>query len=141
MEQVFFSRHNRSLIDFVRPDGRGVYSGKTETELREGVPDLAMLPTDEAQREIESMFVTAPQVISSADYFEGLGVMPPMKCRSGQGGSSFMWTERQYGKITRIYVCAGDQHFMFHDLETLTQAEILARVEPYLTKKPDPRLH
>lgn len=133
-DQVAFSRARKTVIDFVRPDGRTQICGKTLDDLRAEYPDVSIEEFEVAYKAIESCFIKPVHPVSAEQFIEALEVMPPLNWVRAEDSESFKSMEMTYGNVTRIWVRVGDHYFSLSDRRTLTHAQILERVVSYLER-------
>ena len=133
-EPVFHVPGQRSIIDSVRPDGRGLYSGETLEEIRKRYPDAVVAEWQTVYRDIEESARSAPIEITEHRWMYALEVLPPCRWTQGNGCSSFHVSELVVGNIGNIYVRLGKRYFEFADRVTLTHDQRVEAVLKSLTK-------
>lgn len=128
---VFFHTESKTLIDGVRPDGLGVYSGKTQAELAEEYKgEVVVMESDAAQALHEAKYIEAPKEITEAQFWYWLEVLPPCQWVRRHDSESFHMSEFTTGQITRIVVRIGTRYFDFEDTYKLTHEERVQRCLP-----------
>lgn len=132
--QVAVSHARKSVIDFVRPDGRTHYEGRTLEELRGEYPDVSIEEFEAAYRAVESCFIEPVRPASADQFVDALEALPPLNWVRAEDSESFKSMEMTYGNVTRIWVRVGDRYFSLSDLRTLTHAQILEKVVSYLER-------
>lgn len=131
-DQVAFSRARKTVIDFVRSDGRTQIQGRTLEDLRAEYPDVSIEEFEVAYKAIESCFIKPVRPVSAEQFIEALEVMPPLNWVRTEDSESFKSMEMTYGNVTRIWVRVGDHYFSLSDRRTLTHVQILQKVVSYL---------
>lgn len=128
MDMCYVSVSRRTVIDFVRNDGRTRMGGHTLDEVRERYPDAALMMFADAKAAIENALIDRePTKLSAADFIEALEVLPPKTWLVRRDTESFKMREHLYGSVTRIYARLNNEYFTFNDRCTLTHDEIVAK--------------
>lgn len=115
-DQVFYHRSSATIIDFVRQDGRGQYSGHTQAEIQaEFKGPIETMSWDEARKLHNEAAKKPPVEISQEDFWHYLEVLPPQAWVRLQDSESFHMMEFQTGDITRHLVRIGKRYFKLDD--------------------------
>jgi hypothetical protein len=115
-----------------RLDGNfcGRISGKTIEQFRERYPTIELGDVDVVIAQKEAMLRSEPTPCTKDQYFDALVTLPPLGFTHVQGYESFKMEERFSGRMTNIYVRAtGGFFYSFMDVDTLSHADIIARVK------------
>jgi hypothetical protein len=126
--RVFYSPAKATTIDLIREDGLSQVNGRTIEELRAEYPDVMSLSIDEAYARTEAYHRRAPWRITGERWDYMLGVLPPVNWRSGEGGESFMLSERTCGSITAICYREGNEFWEMQDSTRTPHAKIVRMV-------------
>lgn len=123
---VFYVPNKSGIIDAVNPiTHRGVYSGKSLSELQEENPAIAIGLFDDVIDMNNARTRRPPTPIPMADFLSALEVLPPEDWRSDDRGETFKMPERLSGSITAIYARIGNAYFTLADDYTLTHNAII----------------
>lgn len=131
--KVFYSPTFRfGTIDFVGPNGRSGYAGKTLEELQAHPlysPLVEIIDIEEASRRSEAKLITEPEEID-ADRFEYyLEVLPPCKWGRYNGGEAFHVSEHIRGSIVTWCVRVGPaRYFTLQDSCYLAPQKVIDMV-------------
>ncbi|CAE6822771.1 hypothetical protein R70006_06284 [Paraburkholderia domus] len=129
-DKVFADLGNRSVIDVIRENGRGFYSGKNYEETLQQYPDALLLTLDQAYQHIENSLIDpVAKEIDRTDFVSGFEVLPPNRWHHGRETESFMSSEHYSGQITRVYARIEDKYYSFLDRCTLKHDEIIGKVK------------
>lgn len=126
-DNCFVSVEQRTVIDYLREDGRSIVGGETLEEVRKRYPDAQAMPYAEAARAIEEGLIAHPvERISEERYNEMLNVLPP--CNWVRGGSveSFHISEAITGSVVNVFVRIGSDHFSLYSRARTTHGERLS---------------
>ncbi len=139
-DQVFYHRSSATIIDFVRQDGRGQYSGHTQAEIEAeyGGP-VEIMSQDEAWKIHEDASKKPPVEITHEDFWYYLEVLPPQAWVRLRGSESFHMSEFQTGDITTHLVRIGHRYFKLDDHYCLKHMQLVEMCKPLLTL-PQPTL-
>lgn len=133
--QVFFSTKRIQSIDTLAPDGRGGYSRKTQAELEATEGPLEIVSEDEAYSRERAKHIKPAKEVDEARYYDMLECLPPCKWHGIGGGISvFHVSERISCDIVSWFYQAGDRYFELQDSSMLTDAQLLARIAPFITQ-------
>ncbi len=130
---VFFSPGAQycSAIDAVRPDGIGLYSGKTFNELLVQYPDLQIVDEAVSIAHDRNARITQPMAITREQFDDWLNCLPPCKWKHGNGVSAFHVSERITYDIVTWVISLGGDCYAFNDTCKLTADEAIARVQAF----------
>ena len=126
-EQVFYSAAKYRVIDGVRADGRGHYSGETLEQMRARYPDVEIIGVDTAIERLDAAFRSAPAEVTEERFWEMLDVLPPLDWRGSDGAESFKLSEFTSGTITAIFCRIGTRYFELSDNVSTPHEEIVRR--------------
>ncbi len=117
------------------------YSGDGPNEMRARYPDAILTTLDDAMPLIEQAeaecYITAPVEISEAQYYEAFEQLPPIMWKHVGNVEIWRMMEATCGNIRAIYACMGDRYFCLSDRDTVSAAEIAARVRAFAKGKPN----
>jgi hypothetical protein len=140
-ELVFYSlkadKSGGSIIDFAVQSGDrlvSLHNGETLEQLRAKYVDVRLGPLGEAHREVEASFFMDPVEVSYEDYNFAFGCLPP-KVLSGGGCQVFWLSELYYGDVAVFFAKAGERCFKLRALKTSTHAEIMGKVNAFITEE------
>lgn len=114
---------------------RGRFSKETLAQLRCRHPGAELGELEEVVAAQEKALTTEPEEISEEEYIRMLEVLPPEDWRSAGGMESFKLMERFSGRITNIFVRAGQKYYTFKDVCTMPHANIAAKVQRHLAAR------
>lgn len=134
-QQCFMSLTRKTIIDVLAPTGRGRFGNKTLEETRLAYPDAQLMDIEDAQRQIEALFITPPRQIMEDDFIFALECLPPCDWRNLGSTESFKMVERTYNNITGIYVRIGDDYWTFQDAANLPHDACVEKVQSALSKE------
>jgi len=121
-----------SIIDVCRTDDQGrtvtYFHGMTLDELRKAHPRAELGNIEDVVRMKEDVLKSEPISITEDQYMDALEVLPPLDYQHKGNGNSFKMVERLSGRITTVYARMGDSYWCFNDVDTITHAEIMAKV-------------
>lgn len=89
LTHVAFSRDRKTVIDFVRPDGRTQIDGSTLDDLRGEYPDVSIEEFEIAYRVIEACFISPVRPVSYEQFIEALEELPPLNWVRAEDSESF----------------------------------------------------
>ena len=127
---VFFCPTEKygSALDVVRPDGRGLYSGKTLEEFKFEYGDVTIVDQEIAIQHDRNRRITAPVEISEERFHDMLECLPPAKWHRLRGAESFHISERIAYDIVDWFVRIGDKFYNFADTDSLSAEQVVSRV-------------
>lgn len=130
--KVFFCPTEKygSALDAVRPDGRGLYSGKTLDEFIFEYGDVTIVDQEVAIQHDRNRRITTPVEISEERFHDMLNCLPPSKWRRFGGAESFHISERITYDIVDWFVSIGGKFYSFADTDSLSAEEVVNRVLP-----------
>lgn len=128
--QVFFCPTEKygSALDIVRPDGRGMYSGKTLDEFIFEYGDVSIVDQEVAIQYDRNRRITPPKEIDEKRFDWLLNCLPPCKWGRFGDGEAFHMSERITHDIVTWCVRLGDKLYSFDDTDKLTAREAVDRV-------------
>ena len=131
-----------TIIDFVRPDGRGFWGGKTLAETRLEYHDAERMSFDAADKRRDEQYITPVEEITRDRYWYFLEVLPPCRWKQGDGWQTFFMSEFTSGNITQH--CAqigrdgyGARYFAKEDRASPTPAELVAACREFMAANPE----
>lgn len=134
---VWAHRPGWTVVDVYNPHlSCGVYSGKTEDELREEYGSSLRLVTSEQAEEIAFQQARVPIArVDEASFEEMLDELPPMAWHTERGWSSFAFREFDCGRVTAIFIKTEAGCFRLHDDIALARdiAKLRAIVEDFIS--------
>lgn len=132
-----------TIIDFVRPDGRGFWGGKTLEETRLEYHDAERMSFDAADKRRDEQYIAPVQEITRERFWYFLEVLPPRRWKHGEGWQTFFMSEFTSGDVTQH--CAqigrdgyGARYFAKEDRASLTPAELVAACREFIAAHPEP---
>lgn len=135
----YYQRGQTSIVDLVHPvSGLTWYGGKNAEQIQIEYPGSELMLFDDALKLIEiaevEKFVTPVSEISKEDYWEMLGVLPPVKWTISEDNQveSFKMSERTSGVITGIYARIGERYFHLSDSIFTSHEEIIKRCNKFM---------
>ena len=135
MERCLISLKKKSIVDYLRDNGRTCCENKTIDEIREIYPDVQEMTTAAAFKTLESCFVDKViKEITKDQFMEAFEVLPPKFWRKEVNSESFMSLEHSYGSVTQIYVRVKGAYYKFKDVCTLSHKEILTKLADCLAE-------
>jgi len=119
------------IVDAISPDNLTRYGRKSHQEILADYPTAQILTLEAAAVAIEALFVRPIAEITEEEYWEMVGVLPPVGFIS-RNGTSFKMSERTAGNITGIYANVGNRYFCLADSIFTPHDEIMRRVAEYI---------
>lgn len=126
-EMAFFRVSQSRIWDYAVLSGgewRSKFGGKTLAQMREDMPDIELMPTEEAQKREKDRYRQPWQEITEARYIDQLEVLPPMHWRTLSGCESFKSSEMYTADVTSIFARFRGRFFECRDFVTLTPQQI-----------------
>jgi hypothetical protein len=129
--QCFYVPGSLHIIDTATTSGLSTICKETLVQIRVRYPNAELRDFDEVLGEIEQLneqrFNQPPIEINEERWNEMMGVLPPMKWRSGCGAESFMICEATVSHFHSIFCKVSDRYFEMTDSKFLTHEEIVGR--------------
>jgi len=121
-------------IDLSYDNGKtGIQSGATFEQLREQYTGLQIADRDAFEALRESSLRLPVSEIDEATFNDQLEVLPPDDLVIVGQQVSFKCSERYSGRITSIYAGQGPRYFHLRDVCDMPHAEIMRRVEQFMS--------
>ncbi|TDT50846.1 hypothetical protein DFO53_4573 [Enterobacter sp. AG5470] len=124
---AFFQVTQSRIWDYaVLSDGewRSKISGMTLAQMREDMPDMELIPSEEAVKRENEGHRLPWHEITEERYIDQLEVLPPMHWRTLAGCESFKSSEMYAADVTSIFARFRGRFFECRDLFTLTPQQI-----------------
>lgn len=132
MTMLFYVPGDPHAIDYAREsEGRlvSMIAGQTLAELAERYPGVVLADEETFLEQHDRLLSTDPREIAETQFFDALGVLPPINWRRyPEGCESFMWSEFIGGNVTTIFARRDDRYWSFQGVATLTHADIMKRI-------------
>ncbi|EGD4232760.1 hypothetical protein H1Z99_005021 [Salmonella enterica subsp. enterica serovar Meleagridis] len=103
---------------------RSKFGGQTLAQMREDMPDMELIPTEEAVRRENEHNRIPWHEINEARYIAQLEQLPPMDWNTWAGCESFKSAELYAADVTSIFARFRGRFFECRDLVTLTPQQI-----------------
>lgn len=131
---AFYSVAQTVVDAIVKVDGIeiGMFTRKTEAQLRLEYQDLARGTWEEAEAKVEEAYITQVEASTEAEFWSYLGAVPPL-CRNVTGETeSFKMSEMKFGCVTFIGVRIGERFFKFYDKKSLSHQQVIEKTRRHL---------
>lgn len=125
-----------TIIDNVVLDAHGVQRsrllGDTLEQVRARWPGADICTLEEFAEHQEDAVRTAPMSIGRKEFLDALYILPPVGWQDLGSVECFRMSERQFGRMTSIYVRVKDTYWTFIDRHDIPLQEIMAKIEAKL---------
>lgn len=140
MTQVFYcpTAEYSKIIDEVKADQTGLYSGKTKAELEMKHGPLQVMSGEDAVKLVEKAATTDPIAIDQERFIDLLECLPPSKWHTFPGAEAFHVCERITYNIVTWCVRIGKDYFTFNGTCMMTSLQAVELVKAHLEKTAQP---
>lgn len=140
MPNVFYcpTAEYSKIVDYVKEDQTGLYSGKTQAELESKYGPIQVMSDEEAVKLVEQAASTEPTAIDKDRFFDLLECLPPSKWQTFPGAEAFHICERITYSIVTWCVRIGKEYFTFNGTCKMTSQQAVEVVKTHLEKVAQP---